>query len=766
MAATRATAAASSRSSLPPPPISAGSGEGGGQRPLPHGGGATTKETASADNVRRSSVSASATAASRRNGAGTRRSIPGQNDRSFGGSASAADRNTTSAGAAATFDPSTTASSRKRGRQNGTATAIATTASSSKRRRTRAADHQQQDRRVSLRLIQSGAASSDEKPTVRKLTDDEWGDLSDIFAPAFPDGSKFCVYVKEETNVIEIFAIYPPQDGIPEEPYANRTSNILVDAFGSIKFNWNDLAPFVPKGFCKRVKLKEIRRVLLSNPHIIADCFARMIETLDDNKVVYVAGDIPQIAFSAALGWGVVKELEAPGEYGVGRYQIGGKNVYAIYAYHPSSGITAHGKGSTTRALNHDLEIIRAVAEVSEHGYEVRTGELDAEISRKVSASVLLWKEGAKEVQKYLDIPMGPNGWWPEELRVLRLINYADPYFLETIKYLHEEKSVSKEKIRQLLSVPGVATAIARDGFKTSFKWLHEEKSVSTEKILPLLSVKGVASAIQRDGFRESFDGLLCRLGNVDSVLSALSCDGNARRVMDDFEFCIYVFGLLASGHVFGDEEIALSLFGTSGMLKYFGHDLNHCLAIICELSELLDNRLDLVAGMLTKFGVLGALFSNTAKSLEGVELLVEKYGPDRAVTSLGSSSRILRSYIENSEFRVKQRAEEREAEERAKLAAKQPGEIYSAVFHSRKLGLDLAHIDFKGSPWTVVSKVDGTFCMCNGTPIKSDLLIRRNDVLLSVAGKGVVGGPMNEVAALLSSSPRPVTLEFRANIR
>jgi len=388
--ATRAAAAASSRSS-PPPPISAGSGEGGGRRPLPHGGGATTKETASADNVRRSSGSASATAASRRNGAGTRRSTPGQNDRSCGGTASAADRNATSAGAAATTDPSTTASSRKRGRQNGTATATAT------------------------------------------------------------------------------------------------------------------------------------------------------------------------------------------------------------------------------------------------------------------------------------------------------------------------------------------ATAI----------------------------------------------------------LSALSGQGNARRVMDDFEFCIDVFDLLASGHVFGDEEVALSLFKTHGVLKYFEQDLNHCLGIICELSELLDNRLDLVAKMLTKTGVLGALFSNTVKALEGVELHVKKCGPDSAVTSLGSSSRILRSYIRNSKFPevnprakpVKQTTEELEAIQRAKLAAKQraptkSGDTYSAVFLSRESGLDMVQVDFKGSLLTLVSKADGTFCMCNGRPIKSDTLIRRNDVLLSVAGKRVVGSPMNEVEALMSSSPRPVTLKFRAKIR
>ena len=129
--------------------------------------------------------------------------------------------------------------------------------------------------------------------------------MSDIFATAFPDGSKFCVYVKEGTNVIEIFAIYPPRDGIPEEPYANRTSEILIQAFGGRTFNWNDLAPFAPKGFCKDVDLKEIRRVLLSNPHIIAveqilkllsvegvataivrDSFKESIEWLQDEKSV------------------------------------------------------------------------------------------------------------------------------------------------------------------------------------------------------------------------------------------------------------------------------------------------------------------------------------------------------------------------------------------------------------------------------------------------------------------------------------------------
>ena len=113
------------------------------------------------------------------------------------------------------------------------------------------------------------------------------------------------------------------------------------------------------------------------------------------------------------------------------------------------------------------------------------------------------------------------------------------------------------------------------------------------------------------------------------------------------------------------------------------------------------------------------------------------------------------------------QTAEELEAIQRAKLAAKQraptkAGDTYSVVFHSRELGLNLVQVNFKGSPLTLVSKADGTFCMCNGRPIKSDTLIRRNDVLLSVAGKRVVGSPMNEVAALLSSSPRPVTLEFR----
>ena len=163
----------------------------------------------------------------------------GRNDRSRGGTAPAVDRNTASTGAAATTNPPTSVSSRQRGRKIGTASATITTSSSSSsssssRKRRRLAAHQQQGPRVSLRLVQNDAASSHENPTVRKLIDNEWGDLSNIVAAAFPDGSKHCVYVKEETNVIEIFAIYPPQDGTPEEPYDNKTSRILIKAFGGM----------------------------------------------------------------------------------------------------------------------------------------------------------------------------------------------------------------------------------------------------------------------------------------------------------------------------------------------------------------------------------------------------------------------------------------------------------------------------------------------------------------------------------------------------
>ena len=397
-----------------------------------------------------------------------------------------------------------------------------------------------------------------------------------------------------------------------------------------------------------------------------------MIETLDDNKVVYIAGAIPRVAFSAALGWGIVEELEAPGEFGVGRYQIGGKVVYAMCAHHPSSGITARGNGSKTRALERDLAVIRAVAEVSGNGFEVRDGELDAAIAKRVTAEVIAWQEGAKEAQGYLDIVMGQHGWWPEELRVLRLVNFADPYFLDAIKWLHEKKSVSKEQILKLLSVSGVATAIARDGFKEPIKWLHEKKSVSMEQILKILLVRGVATPIVRDGFKESIKWLHEKKSvSMEQILKLLLVRGVATAIARDsfkesiewlqYEKSVPMEQILK---LFSVERAATAIVrdGFKESIEWLQYEKSVSMEQILKL--------------LSVPGVARTL--QCPRSLEGVGLLVEERGHECAVTELRRNQQNLFLYIEKAEFaeEAKPRAKWEAKRKKAELEAKRRAEF------------------------------------------------------------------------------------------
>ena len=164
--------------------------------------------------------------------------------------------------------------------------------------------------RMSRRAAEAKARES-EPPEIRTLSDEEREKLLDICAAAFPDGCNVCVHVVNKTNRLEIMGLYPPKGAIPEEPFNNRTSQILNEHFGSEfanKYNWNDFMAFAPNGNCENVDLNEMSRVLLSNPQIIADCFARLMDTLADNKVLYIAGGISHLMFSIAQGWGVRTE--------------------------------------------------------------------------------------------------------------------------------------------------------------------------------------------------------------------------------------------------------------------------------------------------------------------------------------------------------------------------------------------------------------------------------------------------------------------------
>jgi hypothetical protein len=331
--------------------------------------------------------------------------------------------------------------------------------------------------------------------------------LLSVFVTAFPDGLEPCVFQTFIKNLLQILAIYPPRDSTPDNPYANATSEYINNVFGSDfadKFNWHDFASVMSPGICKHVKLDEIRRILLSTPSLVADCLARMCKTLDENNVVYVAGRIPEEMFSLLMSWGAVVEEEAPGRFGVGRYRIDGKLVYAICARHPSSAITACGDGNARRALDRDLNVILATLKLCQHGYGIH--ELDERIEEIVSEQVKAFMEGAEKVQQYLDIPMGPGGWWPTKMRVMRTLNLGDPEFYNTIKWLCETKRIPKKRIRDLLSVGGVARRI-----------LHEE-------------------------FKDMFDALHVRLGDLELVLSVLCGIGNTRHLTKDAKFCIDLF--------------------------------------------------------------------------------------------------------------------------------------------------------------------------------------------------------------------------------
>ena len=122
--------------------------------------------------------------------------------------------------------------------------------------------------RMSRRAAEAKARES-EPPKIRELTKEEREKLLDVFSAAFPDDAEVCIFDVCKDNILEILAIYPPPKSAPNEPFNNRTSQVLNEHFGrnvANRYNWHDFAVLFPKGKCEDVDLNEMCRVLLSNP--------------------------------------------------------------------------------------------------------------------------------------------------------------------------------------------------------------------------------------------------------------------------------------------------------------------------------------------------------------------------------------------------------------------------------------------------------------------------------------------------------------------
>ena len=73
-----------------------------------------------------------------------------------------------------------------------------------------------------------------------------------------------CIFEHNDSDVkqVHILALYPPSGSVPSREHNNRTSLEIANFFMGFHFQWNDLAPFVPK-FNKTVDQALLMQLLL-----------------------------------------------------------------------------------------------------------------------------------------------------------------------------------------------------------------------------------------------------------------------------------------------------------------------------------------------------------------------------------------------------------------------------------------------------------------------------------------------------------------------
>jgi hypothetical protein len=347
----------------------------------------------------------------------------------------------------------------------------------------------------------------------------------------YPDGWYSCQFEPSVGHSTVVAALFPPAKSVASEQHSNATSRKITAGLGHSRYNWVDLSTKAPTGLNSRVKQKKLREWALSSVSVQSSWGARVLDTVVDSGVVYVAGETCGTAWGRLVDrgeLGAVKSVSAT--FNVQRHTLAdGKTFYAHQAPHPTAHMLSR-KPCAVAAFLRTMHVLNVIA--TDHDWTPESlldSMTKAQRLREARKAKVLEALGAEEqdlnsVFKTLPLQhqhvadnfelfvkeFGPM----KSKSKLKLLNkfvgkMATLDWVERVVGVQKRLSMSVEQLTTFMC-DGVASALNgpnRDGFMESLLALTQPPFDMSVEQLTTFGGGSVASALNgpnRDGFMES----------------------------------------------------------------------------------------------------------------------------------------------------------------------------------------------------------------------------------------------------------------------